>query len=217
MVFAQSYAGEGPDLGRAKRAVLSVGSGCGFVVASKSGPLIVTAADCLPFFPPDGAESLLEERTFQNLIGPLGGRQAIWAECLFADRAADIAVLGPPDSQELEDKYEAHRNFVDECESLIVTNPMRRSWGHFLSSKVEWLPCELRHQNGPLWILARDEVGVGLSGSPLLDPEGGAVGVFVAKSKVESDTEIRIGPNPHLAYALPDWLVSMMKPRFGAR
>jgi hypothetical protein len=35
------------------------------------------------------------------MLGPLDGEPSIWAECLFVDVIADLAVLGPPDKQEL--------------------------------------------------------------------------------------------------------------------
>jgi hypothetical protein len=221
MVYAELHTGYQPgrrmDFDGARRSVLAVGSGRGFVVESKSGRLIITAANCLPFFPPSDAATLLEERTFQNVIGPLGGRQTIWGECVFADRAADIAVLGPPDSQEFEGKYDAHRAFVDTVGSLTVSNPSRRSAGHFLSLDGRWLSCDVRHQNGPLSLLAQEEISPAVAGSPILDWEGTAIGVLAAPGRSRSDGRTESGPNPHLVHILPEWLVSMMKPRFAAR
>src|SRR5215471_15212424 len=54
----------------------------------QSKSLIVTAAHCLPFFPPCHGASYLQERTYENLIGPLGEAPSVWAECLFADPIA---------------------------------------------------------------------------------------------------------------------------------
>ena len=42
-----------------------------------------------------------EGRTYQRLLGELSGEPTVWAECLFADPISDVAVLGPPDNQEL--------------------------------------------------------------------------------------------------------------------
>jgi hypothetical protein len=221
MVYAQIHVGHLPgrrmDLENARRSVLAVGSGRGFVVESKSGRLIVTAATCLPFFPPSDAAPVLEERTFQNVIGPLGGRQTIWAECVFADRAADLAVLAPPDSQELESKYDAHRAFVDGVGSLTISNPSRRGLGYLLSLDERWLPCDVRHQNGPLSILAKEQIDHGMVGSPILDWEGSAVGVLAAAGWSGRNKGIESSPHPHLVHILPEWLVSMMTPRFAAR
>jgi len=41
----------------------------------------------------------VEETTYKRLLGPLGGKRTVWAECRFVDPIADIAVLGQPDNQ----------------------------------------------------------------------------------------------------------------------
>jgi hypothetical protein len=82
--------------------VVRVGYGRGFKVTSTNlGVLIITAAHCLPRFPQPHPAAYLEERTYPNILGPLGGTLNVWAELLFADPIADIAVLGPPDGQSL--------------------------------------------------------------------------------------------------------------------
>jgi hypothetical protein len=83
-----------------KASVLTVGSGHGFVIEHGFDRLIITAAHCLPFFPPATGTSFLKELTYQGLLAPLDGQPSAWAECLFADPVADIAVLGQPDNQE---------------------------------------------------------------------------------------------------------------------
>ena len=54
------------------RAVLKVGDGRGFVVEAGSDRYIITAAHCLPFFPPCMSFSHTHEKTYEKLIGPLG-------------------------------------------------------------------------------------------------------------------------------------------------
>jgi len=99
--------------------VVTVGAGRGFIVTAhtvrlaqdpKTGKwasfkrpqsLIVTAAHCLPHFPPCHGASYTVERTYPNLIGPLGEAPTVWGECLFAYPIADIAVLDGPDGQDL--------------------------------------------------------------------------------------------------------------------
>jgi hypothetical protein len=84
--------------------IVTVGDGRGFVVEGiRSDLLVVTAAHCLPFFPPCHGDSELVERTYGSLLAPLGGESAISAECLFVDPIADIAVLGSPDISSLGD------------------------------------------------------------------------------------------------------------------
>ena len=82
------------------RAIVGVGKpgegGRGFVVELESGMVVITAAHCLPSLPPPHPFSHTEERTYANFIGPLGTEPTVWAECLFVDPVADIAVLAHP-------------------------------------------------------------------------------------------------------------------------
>ena len=75
--------------------VVQVNDARGFVVGGNDRRFVLTAAHCLPKLPPAHALSYLAERTHKNLLGPLGGRKTVWAECLFADPISDVAVLGP--------------------------------------------------------------------------------------------------------------------------
>ena len=77
-----------------------------------SVPVLVTAAHCLPFFPPCRSASYQGEHTYKSLLGRIGEATAIWAECLFADPVADIAVLGPPDTQVLPHRADAYEELM---------------------------------------------------------------------------------------------------------
>jgi hypothetical protein len=55
------------------RAVIKVGDGRGFVVATDQGRFVITAAHCLPYFPPCMSFSGIEERTYTRLLGPIRG------------------------------------------------------------------------------------------------------------------------------------------------
>jgi hypothetical protein len=103
-------------------AVVTVGDGRGFVAEIDGDRLIVTAAHCLPFLPPAHPWSYLDERTYRALVGPLGSKPTITAECLFADPVADVAVLGPPDSQELSEHTDAYEAFVEAVTPLAIGN-----------------------------------------------------------------------------------------------
>ena len=86
--------------------IITVGDGRGFVVMTRQTrlighrdkwysfkrdqPLIVTAAHCLPHFPPCHGFSYTEERIYADLIGPLGETPSVFAECLFADPIATL-------------------------------------------------------------------------------------------------------------------------------
>ena len=111
-----------------RRAVVKVGDGGrGFMVEINDPflklrvPVIITAAHCLPHFPPAlGLISYTEERTYRALLGPLGGEQTVWAECLFADPIADIAVLGSPDGQELYDEARAYEELMASMTPFVI-------------------------------------------------------------------------------------------------
>ena len=63
----------------AKRAVIAVGEWRGFVVEGDGGNrYVITAAHCLPFFPRCMTFSYGDERTYEALVGPLGGKLTIW-------------------------------------------------------------------------------------------------------------------------------------------
>ena len=66
------------DHDEAQRAVITVGQGRGFVVEAVRQRLVITAAHCLPDFPPSAAYSHLEERTYQDLSAPLGDFFNVW-------------------------------------------------------------------------------------------------------------------------------------------
>src|SRR4029077_15726153 len=79
--------------------------------------LIITAAHCLhrggePYLPPAFAANGWEN-TYPKLLGLLGEEPTIWAELLFANPVADIAVLGSPDDQELFNEANAYETLVE--------------------------------------------------------------------------------------------------------
>jgi hypothetical protein len=85
-----------------KRALVAVGKGRGFVIETNSARLVVTAAHCLrPKLPPAASISYTKDRTYCRLLGTVGKRRSVSAECLFVDPVADIAVLASPDRQDL--------------------------------------------------------------------------------------------------------------------
>jgi hypothetical protein len=57
--------------------IVAVGDGRGFVVADKHDmAYIITASHCLPHLPPAiGGISYTHERTYQALLGPIGGEK----------------------------------------------------------------------------------------------------------------------------------------------
>ena len=177
------------------RSVITVGDGRGFVVTTRhvqlirnqigewrslkrARRLIITAAHCLPHLPPCHGASYTEERTYANLIGPLGETPSVWTECLFADPIADIAVLGEPDGQALFKECEAYETLIEATPALHMVDPKEntgRSW--LLSLNRQWISCEVEHNGGPWLIRNASKPGIqgGMSGSPILNHNRSAV------------------------------------------
>jgi hypothetical protein len=196
------------DEHEAESAVVTVGDGRGFVIKHRHDRLVVTAAHCLPRFPPCHGASYLEERTHSELLAPLGDDLSVWAECLFADPIADIAVLGSPDDQELTEAAEAYEALVESATPLSIADVPAEEFGAFhphpgflLSLEGSWFPCIIEYiGDGPLLISdAAQRIVGGMSGSPILSAEGLAIGVVCLGGNHAA--------NARLASHLPGWLL----------
>jgi hypothetical protein len=187
--------------------IISVGDGRGFVVTdSRDRSLVITASHCLSELPPRTPAAHTYQRTYGNLLGPLGGELTVYAEVLFADPVADIAVLGEPDGQELYEENKAYCQLMTD-EPLLMSPAPETSRAWLLSLEGEWFECDAWHQSeGPLWIRnAAEPIVGGMSGSPILNDDGAAIGVLCVSSKGRTDNR-EGGPNPYLAAHLPCWL-----------
>src|SRR4029078_9938177 len=109
-----------------KCAVITVGAGQGLVIEGERHRLRISAAQSVAFFLPGAPTSHREERTYEALLGPLGGRSTVWTECLFADPIGDIAVLGPPDNQAIGDQADAYKALVDAAVTLPIAAAPKR-------------------------------------------------------------------------------------------
>ena len=196
------------NFSKAASAIITVGDGRGFIVDC----YIVTAAHCLPFFPPCMSASYTVERTYKNLLGPLGGKPRVGAECLFADPVGDIAVLGPPDNQELCAETLPYYELVESeaVTPLSIAEPGKEGW--LLSKDGVWFRCSVQCQEcGPLWLSDLEgRIVDGMSGSPVISAAGEAIGIVC--TSVEDSTghvpEHRFhGPNPSLTRNLPGWFL----------
>jgi Trypsin-like peptidase domain len=193
-------------------AIIRVGDGRGFLVTRRGArvqvgtrlvrprrsPYVITAAHCLPELPPAHRASYLGERTYRNLLGPLGEPPTVWAECVFVDPIADVAVLLPPDDQAWSDEADAYEAFTAARPTirLAVATAAAPAWlwtldGTWARGTVE--PClpgsealQLHHPHGV----------PGMSGSPILHPTGRAVGIVTGGFG-----------EPSLVHALPGWLL----------
>jgi hypothetical protein len=216
--------------------VVQVGDGRGFIIATKRARYVVTAAHCVEPLPPPQPARDISEATYRNFIGPLGGERHVWAECVFIDLIADIAVFGEPDNQELYEQAQAYEELTEQAtpfrigklrfprqrlrpregvmriegELLRVPPPPLRgpreasSDARMLSLEGEWFSCQVMSLGRSLWFEeATQPIVGGMSGSPVILPDGGAVGVMCVSAEGRRDG----GPNPMLAANLPAWLL----------
>jgi hypothetical protein len=215
-------------------AVIKVGDGRGFVIEQRINTaalkskltgrirlrpfverrLVVTAAHCLPHFPPCHGASLLEERTYGRLLGTLDApkRRKVWAECLFVDPIADIAVLGCPDTQALGNEADEY-DILIEGASLLRIGKAKSGLGWVLSLDRQWISTRLEVVSTvggtSLFI---DQTESGQSGSPILNNAGRAIGVVALGSETfdlgsRERIHERTGPQPMLTRNLPGWLL----------
>lgn len=207
---------------RALLAVVAVGDGGRGSVVRGYGHnnFIVTAAHCLPFVPPRHLMSYLRERTYPGLVTRLGGIRAVWVECLFMDLIADIALLGPPDSQALDKRHTFYQRMIDTIEPLAISAPPPRARkqlqafdgtpisiltsgsapARVLSLENTWLDCTVTHSGGSLSVSGAEIVG-GMSGSPIMAMDGTAIGV------------ISTNGGPCLMHDLPGWYLQQTRGR----
>ncbi len=184
-------------------AIVTVGDGGrGFLIAFRRETAIITAAHCLPHLPPAHGGSYTEERTYANLVGPIGAAPSVWVECLFVNPIVDLAVLVAPDRQELSDQDDAYEQFVEGRPTIALARASQDAEAGWLYGKTKlWEPCSVSSVRSRL-IRVENTVftamAPGTSGSPILTAEGRAVGVV---------TLGREG-NPELASDLPAWLVA---------
>ena len=176
--------------------VVTVGDGRGFIVAANDTIYVITAVHCLPFQPPPILARRLDEQTYSSLIGPLGADPSVTAMCVFADPVADIAVIGPPASQELGAKHNQYEAFLKILPPFDVAAPPPRlrlrtfadDLPHFIPNEVPfparllslegaWVDCNALHLGGPLVIQPEELAVAGMSGSPLISTTGAALGV----------------------------------------
>lgn len=220
---------------KAKRAVIQVGpsGGRGFVmeIGSILGPainrIVITAGHCLPNTYECFAALSGRVRS-DRLIGPLGGTASVMSECLFVDPLSDLAVLTAADGQAIENADVEWESFMETVGSVDLSYdvpkypdgmPRTEQRGWLLSLTGSWSSCKVAACTGELgnsvlW-LEEASCGIlgGMSGSPVLDDDGRAIGVLVIGESKLSETSSQGGPQPRLSHALPSWLVTALTRR----
>ena len=182
------------------KAVVKVGPGRGFIVEAARQRLVITAAHCLPKFPPCHGASEVGERTSANLLGPLDDSEpTIWAECLFADPVGDVAVLGCPDDQVFIDEADAFEAWIDHAPALQIGEAENGSPAWMLTLDGRWIRCTVSiAARRAVWLdKAEEPIRGGMSGSPILDDELSAIGVVGQNVS---------GPQSRLRTSLPGWM-----------
>jgi len=177
------------------RRVIKVGSGRGIIIhdRGKMPPflgkrmfqdrrIVITAAHCLPRFPPCYAANLPYVKMYESLLGTLDAPEpAVCAECLFVDPIADIALLGRPDPQAVDEhgkpydeRTDEYYALTEEAPSLRIGKapPQRRAW--MLALDGDWIPVAVHWSDNRLFIEGTPKNEPGVSGSPLLADDGAA-------------------------------------------
>jgi hypothetical protein len=170
--------------------------------------LVVTAAHCLALSIPCHAAAYSEERMCTRLGTLDGGKKDVWAECLFVDPIADIAVLGQPDEQGFSDQADAYTELTENA-SFTRIGIARSGRGWILSLAGQWVRTTLKVNQGIGCVgLSIGPTDAGMSGSPILNDSGRAIGVVVIGAETYGQQRDLSGPHPILVRNLPGWLLS---------
>ena len=198
------------DFDRAMHAIVQVGkNGRGFMC----GGHIVTAASCLPRFsafkPFDSKDSF----EYKKILGRLGEAPSIAAQCEFADIVSNVAVLReiPPTLEERYDgQYEltnwAIRFPVSAPKQSPIASSVTQQPAWVLSLEGIWVKCLAENHSSGIRILELPfELDGRLSGSPIVDEGGAAIGIICVPIK-NADRKNWIDIHPVAARCLPTWL-----------
>ena len=135
-----------------------------------------------------------------------------------------LAVLARPDDQELSDRAAAYDHLIEAAKRFTVgklQSPRGQrglpgdpasSDAQMLSLDGEWFACRITSFGLVLWVeAAAQPIKGGMSGSPIVLPDGGAVGLLWTGDQQDDGANAPLdtgtgGPNPMLFDQLPAWL-----------
>jgi hypothetical protein len=143
-------------------------------------------------------------RRYKGLLGTLdGSKKDVCADCRFVDPVSDIAILGAPDGQQVdEDEYDGYFSLTDDAAFVRIAEPVSaRSRGWVLSIAGQWVRSETNAIFGMEGVsLQIDLSKAGMSGSPILDRYGRAIGLVSIGNMSDAirDQGCKHGPNPIL-------------------
>ena len=212
----------------ARGSVIQVGEGGGrgFFVEAGGEPYVVTAAHCVEKPPEPHACNGVNELVYPNFLGFMGGPRNIWAECVFIDPVADVAVFGEPDPQALWEHAEAFQEFAEQAGffslgrlrlrrekfrlsdgSKHIGNLKFSGRGEMFSLDGQWFSCHVESYGWTFISIpkATQPILGGMSGSPVVLPSGLAIGVISSsQGNISLIEEGRIdGAGAYLYSALP--------------
>jgi hypothetical protein len=100
---------------------------------------------------------------------------------------ADIAVLGSPDNQSLYEQAEQYEKFTESFRPLKLAHAAVEGDAWVMKLNGTWVACRASHKGGCLWLssVPRDIQG-GMSGSPILNGAGAAIGVVTMNQEAPS-------------------------------
>ena len=206
------------------------------------GRVIVTAGHCLPELPPSFTHAE-DQRLYPNLISSIGrlDERRVWGDLLFVDPVSDLAVLAAPDYQRLPEESEAFEAFVADLEPFdlsrtdfvtshdVLQDAFRSGYVEYVPpppeydvsvlslADLEWNQARATFSGqGRIWLKdVRCGILGGMSGSPIVDASGGAIGIVCTGTNTTIDPEFcsEGGPNPRLSENLPMWLLRAIRKR----
>ena len=108
---------------------------------------------------------------------------------------------------QLYDKNKQYEALTRAMTPLRIAKAGEDTPAFLLSLDLRWHACRVHNFGGPLWITGAKTVG-GMSGSPIIDKDGRAIGVVCTGSESENIKDYD-GPQTHLMRSLPRWMTPM--------